>query len=75
MLLFCCRRTMRTTTIVLAFALVVIGTIMLAEPTTACASLEEREREREENEGRRSYYECYQIHQNEKMCKDRWGNF
>ena len=36
MLLFCCRRTMRTTTIVLAFALVVIGTIMLAEPTTAC---------------------------------------
>ena len=66
---------MRTTTIVLALALVFIGTIMLAEPITACASLEEREREREEHERRRSYYECYHIHQNEKMCKDRWGNF
>ena len=30
------KRTMRTTTIVLAFALVVIGTIMQAEPTSAC---------------------------------------
>ena len=46
---------MRTTTIVLAFALIFIGTIMHAEPTSACASLEEQEREREEHERRRSY--------------------